>query len=1039
MKESPKILFSASQDFIPQAIPQATVPFFVIFSGKGPVEEILVDLAGFEVLFGKPDVFNYGVSALYPYLFLQRTSGVCYVRRALHVEDTKVENLSKYSGALSRWIKDGVNDQAMAPISEGIVVGGFENYNFPSSQDTRKIFSLSEAGIFKATASSVDILVRDIDTVLEDSETISILGASEVPDESTPLLDIVSKVDVTDIYNYIKFQTTIGAQALAGAYVREVVRDYYDGFILKEGAFIVPQIIAGNVIAVNDGSLFNVNEVVRFNSLNADLTQVEHTVTSITGNTINIDSVELDGIQVTENQTIYKDTVSTTTEDIKVVLTDGFDRIIPRVSVAASTFIDVPAAADFIVGDILFVTASDTLSNTGNEITAIEASTTAGYNKITLTNAVTLSGEDDLENAFDIFVTRPGFNGMILRPLISPETNANVRVRETAPSTTADVLIDDNDVINNGMYILIDNNTAPDGAYAGDYLTVTNKYNIDNSFTKITLDTAVTTLLTSKIYVKRNSDLKEKDAILWVALTPGKHGNGVAVDISDNTQNSEYFNVTVFNNGTEVEGPFVCSRNKDAVDAFNQSLFVEDVINGKSTYIWAVDNPDAVDPIEGKPYRPLNTDYMILKPEAVANYENMRCKLAEKVMSGDSVIKVKGTTQADVVAWSVGNTLSILNVDNSYSSYKINTISIDPLNPTTASITIVGTAKENHAYDDAVYRLTGYTQGANIVISGNDTTVDIGSSFTYGPTNYTVVDAGANWFKKGADGLLYQEQDVLSALENFGNVDKFPEELLLSDVGLATKTSFSNLAQIALSRKRCHFYGSIPKLSPTMTQGQYVDACVAHADGTLTTDKYSSIFAGYSKVSYGANSFWINDHFFNIVNQYENTIIKEGVLPAANNRGKITGIIEKDIVLDLLFQDRLERKQINYARKVGSGYTNMSNTTRFNIDSFFQFRHIVHYINAVHSIVNDVFQPYLQEVVTQADVDNVDTSIGNLLTRQLDKMTESYETVSKFLPNGNGTSTWNYKLFVQPRDITTKILFDLTVTNKTLEIKVVQG
>ena len=76
-KESPKILFSVSQDYVPQAVPEATVPFFVIFNGKGPVEEILVDLEGFEVLFGKPDVFNYGISALYPYLFLQRTGGVC--------------------------------------------------------------------------------------------------------------------------------------------------------------------------------------------------------------------------------------------------------------------------------------------------------------------------------------------------------------------------------------------------------------------------------------------------------------------------------------------------------------------------------------------------------------------------------------------------------------------------------------------------------------------------------------------------------------------------------------------------------------------------------------------------------------------------------------------------------------------------------------------------------------------------------------------------------------------------------------------------
>ena len=218
-----------------------------------------------------------------------------------------------------------------------------------------------------------------------------------------------------------------------------------------------------------------------------------------------------------------------------------------------------------------------------------------------------------------------------------------------------------------------------------------------------------------------------------------------------------------------------------------------------------------------------------------------------------------------------------------------------------------------------------------------------------------------------------------------------------------------------------------------------INACCGSCESCdLTTDKYSSLFAGYSKVSYGANTFWVNDHIFTIINQYENTLIREGVLPAANNRGKITGILEKDISLDIAYQDRLEAKQINYARKVGAGYVNMSNTTRFNIDSFFQYRHIIHYVNAIHSIVETVFQPYLQTVVTDNDVDNVDTSIGNLLTRTLDKMTESYETNSKFLSNGNGTTTWKYRLYVKPRDITTKIVFDLTVTHKSLEIKVSQ-
>lgn len=1038
MKESPKILFSVSQDYVPQAVPEATVPFFIIFNGKGPVEEQLVDLAGFKSLYGEPDVFNYGITALYPYLFLTRTEGVCYVRRALHVEDSSLENVAKYSGVLSRWIKDGVDDRAMSPITTGIVVGGFEDYAFPSSQDTRQIFSLSASSIFKATNTST-ILVSNLDDLLDEATKVSILASNEVPDDSSTLLNIVSKTAVEDIYNYAKFTNVIGAAALAGYKVREVVEDYYDGYILKEGAYLVPQIVSGNTWAVNDGTLFSVGDIVRFNGVNDDLAQVEYTITAVSSNSITLDGEPYEAT-ISENQTIFTYSTSTTTGNIKVVLTDGFERAIPRASVSSSLTFDLPFSVEVVVGDKLYLTAADTLADNGNVITAIANSTTSGYNKITVTTAVTLAGENDIENAFDIYTLRPGFNGMVLRDLISPMTGANVKVREAALATTADILVDDNDVLNAGMRILIDAGTTPNGSYNGTYLTVSNKYNIDNSYTKIILDAAVTTTLTSKIYVKRNSDLKEKDAILFVGLTPGKHGNGLAVTIDDNSQNDSYFNVTVYMDGEYVEGPYVCSRDKAAVDAYDSSLFVEDVINGTSTYIWAVDNPDAVDPIEGLPYRPLNTDYMILKPDPVANYVEMRCTLSEKVLSGDSVIKVLGQTALDVIAWSVGNTISLVNTDGSYSSYVINSSVIDPLVPRIANITITGTVQENHLSGANVKKMTGYTQGANIYIEGNDTTVDIGSPFTYGPSTYTVVDAGSNWFKKGADGKIKQESDFIAALDNFTNTVKFPEELLVSDCGMATTSSFADIAQIAKTRERCHFYGSIPKWSSTVTQGQYVTLCKDHAAKTLSSDKYSSIFAGHSKVTYGANSFWVNDHIFTMINQYENTLLREGVLPAANTgRGSISGILEKDIQLDTVYQDYLEAAQINYSRKVGTSYVNMSDTTRFPIDSFFQYRHIIHYINAIHSIVETVFQPYLQTVVTDNDVDNVDTAIGNLLTRQLDKMTDTYETVSTFLSNGNGTSTWRYKLYVQPRDVTVKILFDLTVTHKSLEIKVTQG
>jgi hypothetical protein len=252
----------------------------------------------------------------------------------------------------------------------------------------------------------------------------------------------------------------------------------------------------------------------------------------------------------------------------------------------------------------------------------VVASGTAGYNKITVTSPVTLDGADDLVNACDIAIRRNGVSGSVLRPLISPVTNSNVLLREASVSTSVNILVDDNDVINAGMKLLIDNGSTPNGAYSGAFHLVTDKSIVDNSYTIMNLEEAVTGTLVSGIYVKVNSSIKEKDAMLLIALTPGKYGNTVSVSIQDyvHPTRDDLFTITVIENGSTAEGPYICSRLPEAVDEYNNSQFVEDVINGTSRRIWIVDNPDAISPLDGVPYKPLYTDSMTLRPAPVANY-----------------------------------------------------------------------------------------------------------------------------------------------------------------------------------------------------------------------------------------------------------------------------------------------------------------------------------------------------------------------------------------------------------------------------------
>lgn len=852
--ESPKVLFSVSQDFVPQTTPEATIPFFVIFSGKGPLTEQLVDLEGFEVLYGKPDTLKYGVSALYAYLTLQRTGGVAYVRRAIHSTDTFATNVAKYSGATVRWILDGTSDRVIEPLTSGLSVAELAAFNFPSSADDRQIYLASTSHLVEAVTSSTTFKVTTVDELLSDAVELSFLVDGTLPNDTTPLHTVTDSVFVAQTDNYIK--TT------------------------------------APVVSLTTGMLVRRVEVV------------------------------------------------------------GADKV--------------------------------------------------------------------------------------LREIISPSTLAPTELLKNS-NGVVDLLIDDNDAITDGMEIAIVLDSVTLGIpYVGSTYIVHSKYNVDASHTLFTVTPAVTATATHDIYVRVNTSIKEKDAFLVTSLSPGEH-NDLSISIDSHPQSDDLFYLTVMKAGFIMEGPYTCSRRKDMVDAYGKSQYISDVINGYSRLVWITDNPDAVNPATNIPYPPLTTNYMVLTPDQVPNYVEMDTTARESVLSGDSVISVVALTSGDLLGFSIGQQIALTNLLGTVSLYTISAISINVGVPTQAEITISGTFTSSYPVGTNVRTLNGYITGPNLKITGNDTSVTIGDAYTYNNSGYTVYDAGSNWIDGGQDGLIGNYVDFLAGFENVTNIVRFPEELLIHDGGQVQKEVFVGLHTLAETRKRCHVYGSIPDVARNLTQGEYVSAKVAYADSTLTTGQYSSIFAGWSQIAYGAGREWVSDSIFEVINQYQNTLIQEGVLPAANNRGKITGILEKDISLDSEFLDQLEKKQINYAQKVGAGYTNMSNTTRFNIDSYFQYRHICHYINAVHSIVESVFQPYLQEVVTANDVDNVDTAIGNLLTRQLSKMTESYETHSTFLSNGNGTTTWKYKLLVQPRDVTTKILFDMTVTNKSLEVKVVQA
>lgn len=526
---------------------------------------------------------------------------------------------------------------------------------------------------------------------------------------------------------------------------------------------------------------------------------------------------------------------------------------------------------------------------------------------------------------------------------------------------------------------------------------------------------------------KNNSEM-----FLVTPTSQGSHSQKLAIGITASNQGLRLFELTVYRDGTQIEN-YLVSRDADATDSFNDSLFIEDVINGNSLNIWVKDNPKSLDAGD-KPLLPGYTNYMIVTSLPVPVLTDLNTTLRESAFLGDNQIRIVSPTKLS--SWAVGDTISVVNPSGQPTNLSIVSIKVDANLTKEAVITIEGTIPKALFKDSVAKKIKSFTNKPSITLNFSDPKLDVGDIYVDSQGNkYKVNDSGINNLIGGQDGTIGQESDFIEAFQGLEDINTFPEELLISDGGFSTPAVFATVSELAKTRQRCAFYGSVPYTKTTLPI-KYIESAEAYAESTLVADKYSRLFSGYSKFVVGRGKYWVNDHLSNIANQYLYTLILEGVLPMANNRGAISGIIEKDIELPIEYQDRLERAQINYSRKVGAGFTNMSNTTRFPVNSYFQLSHIIHYVNAVQSIVEKVFSPYLQEVVSDGDVEDVKAAIGNLLTRNLSAMTNTYEFVSKFLSNGNGTTTWLFKLYVQPRDITTKILFDLTVTNRELSIEV---
>lgn len=290
------------------------------------------------------------------------------------------------------------------------------------------------------------------------------------------------------------------------------------------------------------------------------------------------------------------------------------------------------------------------------------AATTSGQTDITVTGTIppevdvgtVLTFGDDTTNKYTVSV----INGqdITLSTALAVNVPANAQVnredvvvanylpttqaRAVVSGTTDTIWVANNDPIAEGDEIRINGVNYP----------VISKYQSQNNVNKITVDTEyvdqTSSVIGDEVYHVTVTDYEQRDAFLVYANTPGEWGNDLAYAIRDSKNYAEAFWIDVYFQGAKVEEFEVTRTN--FIDGYGRQMFLEDKINGKSSFI-SVKNNEFMRDENDELVEPLKTLYYVRQPVATPIYTPC-AETQETVWDGDNVIRVgaDGALEIDV-------------------------------------------------------------------------------------------------------------------------------------------------------------------------------------------------------------------------------------------------------------------------------------------------------------------------------------------------------------------------------------------------------
>ena len=606
-------------------------------------------------------------------------------------------------------------------------------------------------------------------------------------------------------------------------------------------------------------------------------------------------------------------------------------------------------------------------------------------------------------------------------------------------------------LVDNADYIAKDDTLDIGGART----TFSKKTVYNEDAYNVTLDNRVTVTTDSNIYRIEQSEFEDRDSFLVTSANQGNWGNKLSIAITPNKDYSDIggFNIVVYFDGVLVETHTVSRQ--QVKDGYGNSLYLEDVINGKSKYITVLDNPGDRDFETDLPEMPLMTDYSLWIKDPEDLFQKQSITLQENLLRGHTEVKLSNTdglSLGDRIKFSidVNDKLSaeykILSVDS-----VANTLILDrPIVEEEIGKTFLnetGGEVQSSLYKfDATVNDTanGIKNGVqyfkvsklNKVIYNYPMNVD----FVISGAKGKLVDCGANMPMGGFNGSVVTVSDMINAIEKLSNKEETPVTLLM-DGGFTHPAYAQAIERVCKAQNLTHGYLSIdPQAEKSVN---YKKAIVDYKASTMLNTEKCSIFSGWVKVldTYNQKEVWVAPDGFAAASQSFTTRNYAMFYPAGGwTRGKLTAL---DVMVKFSEGDRdwLVDNQINPIRyKKGSGLVIWGNETMLVKPSPMQLRSVAMLLIMIKYSVDAMLEYKTFELNNEATWSSVEGAINGYMRDEIQAKggVYNFQVAVKDVITDSDIDNRTMPVFIgiQPTSDIKMIPVTLAIYNKSADISV---